>query len=67
MTTQIKFLTLIPFMYTQNKNPVEEDTENIDICGCQGEGGGGRKNWEFGVSRCKLLSIEWDKQQGPTV
>ena len=54
-------------MYTQNKNPVEEDTENIDICGCQGGGGGGRKNWEFGVSRCKLLSIEWDKQQGPTV
>ena len=24
-------------------------------CGCQG----GRMDWEFGVSRCKLLDIEW--------
>ena len=23
------------------------------------EGGGGRKNWEFGVSRCKLLYTAW--------
>ena len=23
------------------------------------EGGGGGMNWEFGVSRCKLLYIEW--------
>ena len=28
-------------------------------CGCQGEGGGGGMDWEFGVSRCKLLYIEW--------
>ena len=30
-------------------------------CGCQvggGEGGGGM-DWEFGISRCKLLYIEW--------
>ena len=29
-------------------------------CGCQ-EGGGcrRRKDWEFGISRCKLLYIEW--------
>ena len=27
-------------------------------CGCQG-GGGGEVNWEVGVSRCKLLYIEW--------
>ena len=26
-------------------------------CGCQAELGG--KDWEFGVSRCKLLYIEW--------
>ena len=26
-------------------------------CGCQREGGG--MDWEFGVSRCKLLHIEW--------
>ena len=23
------------------------------------EGGGGGMDWEFGVSRCKLLYIEW--------
>ena len=28
-------------------------------CGCQGRRGGGGMNWEFGVSRCKLLYIEW--------
>ena len=27
--------------------------------GCQGEGAGGEMEWEFGVSRCKLLYIEW--------
>ena len=28
-------------------------------CGCQGgKGGGGRMDWEFGISRCKLLHIE---------
>ena len=26
-------------------------------CGCQGDGGG--MDWEFGISRCKLLYIEW--------
>ena len=31
-----------------------------ETCGCQGESGGGRGIvWEFGVSRCKLLSVEW--------
>ena len=30
------------------------------ICGYQGGGGsGGEINWEFGISRCKLLHIEW--------
>ena len=24
-----------------------------------GEGGGGGKDWEFGVSRCKLVHIGW--------
>ena len=28
-------------------------------CGCQGGGGRGRNDWEFGVSRCKLLYIGW--------
>ena len=25
----------------------------------KGEGGGGEKDWEFGINRCKLLYIEW--------
>ena len=25
----------------------------------KGEGGGGRMDWEVGVSRCKLLYMEW--------
>ena len=28
-------------------------------CGCQEEGGGSGMDWEFGVSRCKLLHLEW--------
>ena len=28
-------------------------------CGCQVEGGGSGMSWEFGVSRCKLLHLEW--------
>ena len=28
-------------------------------CGCQGEGEGEGVEWEVGVSRCKLLYIEW--------
>ena len=29
--------------------------------------GGGRKDWEFGLSRHKLLTYRMDKQQGPAV
>ena len=28
-------------------------------CGCQGGGGGGGMDWEFGISRCKLVYREW--------
>ena len=28
-------------------------------CGCQGGGGGSGVDWEFGLSRCKLLNLEW--------
>ena len=28
-------------------------------CGCQGGGGGRGIDWESGVSRCKLLHLEW--------
>ena len=34
-------------------------------CGCQGGGGGSRKDWEFGVSRCKLLHSEWKSNEIP--
>ena len=27
--------------------------------GCQEGGGGSGRDWEFGVSRCKLLHSEW--------
>ena len=30
------------------------------ICGCQGGGEGG-KDWEFGISRCKLVHRGWIK------
>ena len=28
-------------------------------CGCQEGGGGSEMDWEFGISRCKLLHLEW--------
>ena len=28
-------------------------------CSCQGGGRGSGMDWEFGVSRCKLLHLEW--------
>ena len=28
-------------------------------CGCHGGGGGGGMDLEFGISRCKLVYIEW--------
>ena len=28
-------------------------------CGYQEEGGGRGRDWELGVSRCKLLHLEW--------
>ena len=28
-------------------------------CGCQAGGGRGGLDWEFGISRCKLLFIGW--------
>ena len=40
-----------------NKSSWEKDTEQP--CGCQRGCAGGRMDWEFGVSRCQLLSIGW--------
>ena len=41
----------------------QKQTHRDQICGCQGEEGGGRSNWEFEVNRCKLLYIEWIKNK----
>ena len=30
-----------------------------EICGCQGGGGESGMDWEFEISRCKLLHLEW--------
>ena len=37
----------------------EPESQTKQTGGCQGEGVGGRMEWEVGVSRCKLLYIEW--------
>ena len=49
-----------------NKNDTKEfiykretDLETQRTCSCQGEGGGRRMDWEFGISRCKPLYIKW--------
>ena len=31
----------------------------------KGEGDGGGKDWEFGISRCKLLYVEWKNNKVP--
>ena len=41
-------------MFLQKRNKSGEQT-----CGCQGEWGGSGMGWEFGLSRCKLLHLEW--------
>ena len=30
-----------------------------ETAGCQGGGGGRGMDWEFGISRCTLVYIEW--------
>lgn len=45
----------------------ETDLQNREqTCGCQGQQGG--MDWEFAISRYKLLQyIEWIKQHSPSV
>ena len=40
------------------------DIENRLVV-AKGEGGGGRMEWEFGISRCKLLYTEWIDNKVP--
>ena len=37
----------------------KENRHREQTCGCQGGGAWRRVDWEFGISRCKLLYIEW--------
>ena len=53
--TQMNLLTKQTQTHTENKLWLPK-----------GKGGGGI-NWEFGISRHRLLYIKIDKQQGPTV
>jgi len=48
-------VSLNKVMHTKQK---ETHKCREETCGCQGESGGGRGIWEFGVSRCELLSVE---------
>ena len=40
-------------------NETETDSQAWKAVVAKGQAGGGRTDWEFGVSRCKLLCIEW--------
>ena len=42
--------------YLQNRNRLRHREQT---CGCQEGGGGSGKDWEFVVSRCKVLHLEW--------
>ena len=46
--------------YNTNEPFHRKETHGLgeQTCGFQGEGGGSRMDWESGVNRCKLLSLE---------
>ena len=48
-------------MAQMNLSKENKQTHGLEeqTCGCQGEGGRSGVDWEFGVSRCKLLHFEW--------
>ena len=43
--------------YLQKRNRITDIENRLVIA--KGEGGGGRNDGEFGISRCKLLYIGW--------
>ena len=43
-------------LFTKKKQTHEHEEQT---CGCQWVRGGSGMNWESGVSRCKLLYLEW--------
>ena len=44
----------------RNEQPLDHGEQT---CGCQGGGGGSGMDWEFGVTRCKLLHLEWIRNE----
>ena len=42
-----------------NKSETDSQTERTDLWLPRGRVCGGGKDWEFGISRCELLYIEW--------
>ena len=48
-------------MAQMNPSTEKKQTHGLreHTCGCQGGGGGNGMDWDFGVSRCKLLHLEW--------
>ena len=57
----------IPYDFTYMQNlkfditepTYETETDLEQTCACQGEVVGRGMGWEFGISRCKLIYIEW--------
>ena len=50
----------LPTMTQMNLSMKQKQTHREQTCGWQGLGGGeGWMDWEFGISRCKLLYTEW--------
>ena len=47
-------------MYGTNEPFHRKETHGLgeQTCVCQGAGGGSGMDWEFGVTRCKLLHLE---------
>ena len=45
---------------TENK---ENHGHGEQTCGCLGGGGGSDMDWEFGVSTCKLLHLNWIRDE----
>ena len=45
-------------MNLSTKPETDSQTENRLVV-AEGVGGGGETEWEFGISRCKLVYVEW--------
>ena len=46
-------------MNEYNKTETDSQTQRTDLWLPRGRRGGGGMDWEFGISRCKLLYIKW--------